>query len=37
MNVANAADKDYWEAGGAGYLAVGAPRSISFVAKMDFF
>lgn len=35
-NVANAGNKDYWEAGGAGYIAVGMPRAISFVAKVDF-
>ena len=35
-NVTNLQDKRYWEAGGAGYLAVGMPRTVSFNAKLDF-
>jgi iron complex outermembrane receptor protein len=35
-NVTNLENKLYWEAGGAGYLAVGMPRTVSFNAKLDF-
>jgi iron complex outermembrane receptor protein len=35
-NVTNLENKRYWEAGGAGYLAVGMPRTVSFNAKLDF-
>jgi len=34
-NVVNAADKRYWEAGGAGYLALGAPLSVSVTGKLE--
>jgi iron complex outermembrane receptor protein len=34
-NVGNLTNERYWEAGGAGYIAVGAPRTVSFTAKMD--
>ena len=37
VNGNNIGNKNYWEAGGAGYIAVGNPRSISFVTKVDFF
>ncbi|MBL0151046.1 MAG: TonB-dependent siderophore receptor [Ideonella sp.] len=35
-NVTNLGNKRYWETGGAGYLAVGAPRTVSFTSKLDF-
>jgi iron complex outermembrane receptor protein len=36
-NVGNLSNERYWEAGGAGYIAVGAPRAVSFTAKVDLF
>ena len=35
-NVNNLANNRYWEAGGAGYLAVSAPRTVSFSTKILF-
>jgi iron complex outermembrane receptor protein len=32
----NATDKQYWSAGGNGYLGVGAPRTLKVLAKMSF-
>jgi len=34
-NVGNLTNERYWEAGGAGYIAVGAPRTVSFTARID--
>jgi iron complex outermembrane receptor protein len=34
-NVGNLSNERYWEAGGAGYIAVGAPRTISLTAKVE--
>lgn len=36
LNVDNATDKAYW-AGGNNYLAVGAPRTISLLTRLDWF
>lgn len=36
LNVDNATDKEYWS-GGNGYLAVGLPRTTSFLVKLDWF
>jgi iron complex outermembrane receptor protein len=35
-NVSNLTNKRFWEAGGAGYLAVSAPRTVSFTSKVEF-
>ena len=35
-NVSNLSNLRYWETGGAGYLAVGAPRTITFNTKYEF-
>lgn len=32
----NATDKQYWSAGGNGYIGVGAPRTLKVMAKMSF-
>lgn len=34
-NVSNLTNERYWEAGGAGYIAVGAPRAVSMTLKVD--
>jgi hypothetical protein len=33
--VGNLSNERYWEAGGAGYIAVGAPRTFSLTARVD--
>jgi iron complex outermembrane receptor protein len=36
LNVENLADKNYWSAVGAGYMAYGRPRAVKFTGRFDF-